>query len=120
MDNKLHIFFQQKFNCDGQITFWDAYDCQPIRVLDGSLSSEMYCLDVSPDGNGYVSGGVDREVKLWNYDEGHCYFIGLGHSSPITRVSFLIHQDDYYYYYYYGFTLGCEAKETLTLSNPID
>lgn len=89
-------------------------------MVDGSLSSEMYCLDVSPDGNAYVSGGVDREVKLWHYNEGHCYFIGLGHSSPITRVSFLIHQDDYYYYYYCGFTLGCRVKETPELSIHID
>ncbi len=69
-----------------QITFWDAYDCQAIRLIDGSLSSEMNCLDITPDGEGFVSGGVDREVKLWNYDEGHCYFVGLGHSGPITKV----------------------------------
>jgi WD40 repeat protein len=46
----------------------------------------MNCLDITPDGEGFVSGGVDREVKLWNYDEGHCYFVGLGHSGPITKV----------------------------------
>ncbi|CAK9207947.1 unnamed protein product [Sphagnum troendelagicum] len=71
---------------DRKITFWDAYDCQAIRLIDGSLSSEMNCLDITPDGEGFVSGGVDREVKLWNYDEGHCYFVGLGHSGPITKV----------------------------------
>lgn len=76
---------------DRKITFWDAYDCQPIRVIDGSLSADMLSLDISPDGEGFVSGGGDREVKLWNYDEGHCYFVGLGHSSKISRVHILPH-----------------------------
>ncbi|CAM6106561.1 unnamed protein product [Calypogeia fissa] len=71
---------------DRKITWWDAYDCQAIRILDGSLTSEVYSIDISPDGAGMVSGGVDREVKLWNYDEGHNYFVGLGHSEPITKV----------------------------------
>ncbi|KAL2611965.1 hypothetical protein R1flu_023657 [Riccia fluitans] len=72
---------------DRKITWWDAYDCQPIRILDGSLTSEVYSIDISPDGAGMVSAGVDREVKLWNYDEGHNYFVGLGHSEPITKAS---------------------------------
>jgi WD40 repeat protein len=55
-------------------------------VIEGSLSAEMLALDIGPDGEGFVSGGGDREVKLWNYDEGHCYFVGLGHSAGITRV----------------------------------
>jgi WD40 repeat protein len=56
-------------------------------VIEGSLSAEMLALDIGPDGEGFVSGGGDREVKLWNYDEGHCYFVGLGHSAGITRVA---------------------------------
>ncbi|MCO5597565.1 hypothetical protein L7F22_051643 [Adiantum nelumboides] len=71
---------------DRKITYWDAFDCSPIRVVDGSLSAEMYSIDISPDGMAFVSGGADREVKLWNYDEGHCYFVGHGHSEPITKV----------------------------------
>lgn len=68
------------------MTYWDAYDCQAIRVIDGSLTSEVNDLNISPDGVGFVTGGVDKEVKLWNYDEGHCFYIGRGHSSPITKV----------------------------------
>ncbi|KAG0586239.1 hypothetical protein KC19_2G074600 [Ceratodon purpureus] len=68
-----------------QITFWDAYDCVAIRVIDGSLSGDMLCLDNSPDGQGLATGSRDREVKLWNYDEGHCYYVGLGHSAPVTK-----------------------------------
>eukprot|EP01018_Ginkgo_biloba_P019199 Gb_06629 [translate_table: standard] len=71
---------------DRKITYWDAYDCSDIRVIDGSLTAEMTSLDISPDGTAFVSGGGDREVKLWNYDEGHCYFVGRGHSEPISKV----------------------------------
>lgn len=69
-----------------QITFWDAYDCAAIRVIDGSLSGDMLCLDNAPDGQGLATGSGDREVRLWNYDEGHAYFVGLGHSAPVTKV----------------------------------
>ncbi|KAJ7537383.1 hypothetical protein O6H91_11G003800 [Diphasiastrum complanatum] len=71
---------------DRKITYWDAYDCSAIRIIDGSLSAELTSIDISPDGTAFVSGGVDKEVKLWNYDEGHCYFIGRGHSEPILKV----------------------------------
>ncbi|XP_024535234.1 cilia- and flagella-associated protein 52 [Selaginella moellendorffii] len=71
---------------DRKITYWDAYDCAAIRIVDGSLTSEMTALDISPDGTAFVSGGYDKEVLLWNYDEGHPYFTGKGHSEPITKV----------------------------------
>lgn len=31
--------------------------------------------------------GGDKLVRLWGYDEGHCYFIGVAHSGSITRVA---------------------------------
>jgi WD40 repeat protein len=58
-------------------------------VIDGSLVAEVTSLDISPDGMAFVSGGADREVKLWNYDEGHCYFVGRGHSEPIVKVNLI-------------------------------
>lgn len=38
------------------------------------------------EGEHFVSGGEDKLVKLWGYDEGLCYFSGTGHSGTITRV----------------------------------
>jgi cilia- and flagella-associated protein 52 len=35
-----------------------------------------------------VSGGEDKLVKIWNYDEGICYSHGTGHSGAITRIKF--------------------------------
>ena len=33
-----------------------------------------------------VTGGSDKLVKMWGYDEGHCYLEGKGHSGSITKV----------------------------------
>ena len=41
------------------------------------------------EGEHFVSGGEDKIVKLWGYDEGINYFSGNGHSGTITRVVFL-------------------------------
>ena len=71
---------------DRKITYWDAYDGQAIRILDGSEDKEINSLDVSPDGDVIVSGAGDKLVKLWGYDEGLCYYVGTGHSGSITKV----------------------------------
>mmetsp|Transcript_14769 Transcript_14769/g.47073 ORF Transcript_14769/g.47073 Transcript_14769/m.47073 type:complete len:414 (+) Transcript_14769:525-1766(+) len=71
---------------DRKITYWDAYDGSAIRILDGSDTAEMNALAISPDGKGIASGGGDKLVKLWGYDEGFCYYVGRGHSGKVTNV----------------------------------
>mmetsp|Transcript_29735 Transcript_29735/g.41063 ORF Transcript_29735/g.41063 Transcript_29735/m.41063 type:complete len:627 (-) Transcript_29735:324-2204(-) len=71
---------------DRKITYWDAFDGQAIRILDGSETAELNALAISADGVALVSGGGDKDVKVWGYDEGHCYFIGRGHSGVVTKV----------------------------------
>mmetsp|Transcript_11703 Transcript_11703/g.13906 ORF Transcript_11703/g.13906 Transcript_11703/m.13906 type:complete len:627 (-) Transcript_11703:1832-3712(-) len=77
---------------DRKITYWDAYDGQAIRILDGSDSAELNALAIAPGGPGsaggeaIVSGGGDKDVKVWGYDEGHCYYVGRGHSGAIQKV----------------------------------
>jgi len=71
---------------DRKITYWDSFDGQAIRILDGSESAALNALAISADGAALVSGGVDKDVKLWGYDEGHCYFVGKGHSGAVTKV----------------------------------
>lgn len=55
-------------------------------MLDGSDDGEVNALAITKEGEHFVSGGEDKEVKLWGYDEGICYFSGKGHSGTITRV----------------------------------
>lgn len=69
-----------------QITYWDPYDGQAIRILDGSSSEPVNALATDADGEVVVSGGCDKLVKLWGYDEGHCYYVGVAHSGSITKV----------------------------------
>jgi len=38
------------------------------------------------EGEHFISGGEDKLVKLWGYDEGMQYFTGTGHSGTITKV----------------------------------
>jgi WD40 repeat protein len=71
---------------DRKITYWDAFDGQAIRILDGSDTAALEALAISEDGETLVSGGVDKDVKVWGYDEGHCYFVGRGHSGTVTKV----------------------------------
>ena len=56
-------------------------------MLDGSSSGEINALAILAEGEHYVSGGEDKIVKVWDYDEGIQYFRGTGHSGAISKVS---------------------------------
>ncbi|CAG9462289.1 unnamed protein product [Pedinophyceae sp. YPF-701] len=71
---------------DRKITFWDAYDGQPIRIIDGSDDAEMSSLATDADGAILVTGGHDKTVSVWGYDDGLCHNRGLGHSGEVSRV----------------------------------
>lgn len=70
-----------------QITYWDAYDGQAIRIIDGSDNHEVNALAIDRDGEAIISGGGDKLVRVWGYDEGHCYWTGVAHSGTVTRVA---------------------------------
>ena len=55
---------------DKKITYWDAFECSAIRELEGSKVGEVNTLDISPDGKYFVTGGGDKVLKLWSYDDG--------------------------------------------------
>lgn len=71
---------------DRKITYWDCFDGQAIRMLDGSETDELNALSISREGEHFASGGNDKILRLWDYDEGISYFTGHGHSGNITRV----------------------------------
>ena len=72
---------------DRKVCYWDCFDGQAIRMLDGSDSGELNALAVTDQGEHFVSGGEDKVVKLWDYDEGIIYFQGVGHSGGITKIA---------------------------------
>ena len=72
---------------DRKVAYWDAVDGTTIRELyDEEAAAELNALALSTDGTTFVSGGADRLLKFWNYDEGYCNFVGEGHSGNITDV----------------------------------
>jgi cilia- and flagella-associated protein 52 len=56
-------------------------------MLDGSDSGEINALAITKAGEHFISGGEDKKIKLWDYDEGISYYAGLGHSGNITRIA---------------------------------
>lgn len=71
---------------DRKITYWDAMDMNAIRIVDGSETAALNSLDINGDGRFFVSGGSDKKVTLWNYDEGSKYYVGEGHSGAVAVV----------------------------------
>jgi len=67
------------------ITYYDAYDGSPIRVLEGGEDAVL-ALDIVAGGKLFVSGGADKLVKVWAYDEGVVLRTGHGHSGPVQDV----------------------------------
>eukprot|EP00163_Fabomonas_tropica_P027387 TRINITY_DN525_c0_g1_i2.p1 TRINITY_DN525_c0_g1~~TRINITY_DN525_c0_g1_i2.p1 ORF type:complete len:628 (+),score=192.17 TRINITY_DN525_c0_g1_i2:410-2293(+) len=73
---------------DRKISYWDAFDGNSIRELEGSATAEINAIDITNDGEHFVSGGGDSLLKLWSYDEGFIKYVGVGHSGAITSVKF--------------------------------
>jgi len=71
---------------DRKLTYWDVVDAAPIRILDGSATDAINALAISADGECFVSGGGDRLLKLYGYDEGVMRCVGVGHSGAITAI----------------------------------
>ena len=71
---------------DRKITYWDCFDGQAIRMLDGSETGELNALAMFAAGEHFVSSGNDKVIKLWDYDEGINYYQGIGHSGDVTKV----------------------------------
>lgn len=69
-----------------KISYWDSVDGQAIRIIDGSEDNPMSCLDVTTEGEFFVSGSADKTVKIWHYDDGIPVAEGLGHSGIVTAL----------------------------------
>ena len=71
---------------DRKITYWATFDGTAIRMLEGSEEGEINALAITSEGEHFVSGGEDKIVKLWDYDQGTVLYEGIGHSGAITKV----------------------------------
>ncbi|CAH1391738.1 unnamed protein product [Nezara viridula] len=89
MGVKYHPSGCQLLTCgtNRQIGYWEIFDGSLIREVEGSISAALNTLDISHDGNFYITGGNDYYVKVWLYKEGITTHIGLGHPAVITAAA---------------------------------
>lgn len=71
---------------DRKITYWEKFDGQVIRKIDGSEEGELNALAITHSGEHFVTGGEDTILRIWGYDDGQKYFEGCGHSGAITKI----------------------------------
>ncbi|KAI8902331.1 quinon protein alcohol dehydrogenase-like superfamily [Globomyces pollinis-pini] len=71
---------------DRKVSYWEAFDGSLIRELQASQSDTINGLDITADGKLFVIGGSDKLVKVYKYEEGELGYVGLGHSTDITKV----------------------------------
>lgn len=71
---------------DRKIGYWDTYDASILREVDGSLNGSVNCMDISTNGKFFVSGGDDKLIKLWSYDDAEPLYIGIRHSAPVMAI----------------------------------
>ncbi|KAJ8682769.1 hypothetical protein QAD02_018561 [Eretmocerus hayati] len=73
---------------DRKITYWETLDGSMIRELEGSGAGALNTIDISPDGQYFVTGGNDSVIKLWIYETGETTHVGMGHAAIITACKF--------------------------------
>jgi len=72
---------------DRKVTYRSVFDGQVIRTIDGSQEGEINALAITSEGEHFLSGGADKLLKLWGYDDGMNYYIGRGHSGDVTKIA---------------------------------
>jgi WD40 repeat protein len=71
---------------DRKVHYWEAFDGSLIRELEISASGALYALDISADGQHFVTGGQDKILKFVSYAEGDTVAVGTGHGGDITKA----------------------------------
>nr|AAH72072.1 MGC78960 protein [Xenopus laevis] len=71
---------------DRKIGYWEVFDGSAIRELEGSMSGAINGMDICDEGIHFVTGGDDKLVKVWDYNEGEVTHMGIGHSGNITLL----------------------------------
>nr|XP_021511681.1 cilia- and flagella-associated protein 52 [Meriones unguiculatus] len=71
---------------DRKIAYWEVFDGSVIRELEGSLSGSINGMDITQEGEHFVTGGHDHLIKVWDYNEGEVTHVGVGHSGHIMGI----------------------------------
>uniref|UniRef100_A0A8B9LTK7 Cilia- and flagella-associated protein 52 n=1 Tax=Astyanax mexicanus TaxID=7994 RepID=A0A8B9LTK7_ASTMX len=71
---------------DRKIGYWEVFDGSAIRELYGSLTGAINSMDISQEGEHFVTGGDEKLIKVWHYTDGDVTHVGVGHSSSISSI----------------------------------
>ena len=55
---------------DGKIDYWEKFDGQIIRKLDGNEHGGVNTVAITEQGEHFITGGEDKAVKVWGYNDG--------------------------------------------------
>ena len=70
---------------DRKITYWDAFDGEALRVLEGVREGyDINSIAISRSGSHILVSGSDGVVKIYDYDGEELVAVGRGHSTAIT------------------------------------
>ena len=70
---------------DRKLMYWDVTTQEVIRVMEAGGGAGT-SVDVTGDGEVFVTGGEDKVVRVWEYDRGVCGWVGAGHAGGVTHV----------------------------------
>ncbi|XP_012271661.1 cilia- and flagella-associated protein 52 [Orussus abietinus] len=73
---------------DRKIAYWETLDGSLVREIEGSSVGALNCLDISADGEHFITGSNDSILKVWEYHTADTTHIGLGHAAIITACKF--------------------------------
>ncbi|KAL8567600.1 hypothetical protein ACOMHN_054413 [Nucella lapillus] len=78
---------------DHKIGYWNVQDGGLERELEGSKTGAINTMNLSADCKTFLTGGEDRLLKLWKYNEGQVTHVGIGHSNQITKACICPNQE---------------------------
>lgn len=55
---------------DGKIDYWEKFDGQIIRKLDGNEHGGVNTVAITSQGENFITGGEDNTVRVWGYNDG--------------------------------------------------
>lgn len=76
----------------GLLQLWDRTTGKKIKQITAS-NSRLWSLDISPEGDYGLTGGLDRRVKLWDLKTGAMIKEFIGHEAAVYCVSFTANRD---------------------------
>ena len=73
---------------DRKISYWETLDGTLVREIEGSSAGTMNCIDISSDGQYFVTGSNDCTIKIWEYNSADLTHINTSHAAIITACKF--------------------------------